>query len=478
MKKVFIALGILLVGGAGVIGIAAARFEERIKPNTYVGIVPVGDLNREEAAKKLRLWWETERRIELALNVALIGKEIGKATPGKLGVTIDDVGSIEALPLDSFWDSTQREVTGSEPEKRVFDVKFKSNGENTNWLTTLVKSSVGQPRPARVRFEKGAVIREPEVPSYEVDAENLVSAIESALKDKTPVDVPVKQGEKAISDDQLGMIKEVVAEFSTSFNSGQTSRTTNLDLASKKIDGYIMMPGDIFSFNDVVGRRTVQDGYREAPVLVSGRHETGIGGGICQVSGTLYNAVLLSNLKIVKRQNHSARVMYLPVGRDATVSYPSLDFQFQNNTGGPISVSRSFARGKLTFRILGTKVKGQSVSIETVGHRSWGNGVRYVTDNSLAAGRQRTIEGGASGHAIATYRVVKQDGKVVKRELIDRSHYPGAKTVIAIGRARPKAPVAQSTSAPAGSSGSATSTPKPPPAGGNEDSIPVPPPTR
>jgi vancomycin resistance protein YoaR len=444
MKKVLLALGVIAGSGVLALGLMASRFEQKIKPNTFVGPVPVGDLSKDDAAKRLRLWWETERRVERTVIIPGSRGPAIKATPGKLGMTIDDFGSLEALPLDSFWDSAQRTVSSANPERTSVGLKFKPNGQDSKWLAKLVEKSVGTPRPARVSFANGQILREPEISGSTLDAEALPETVAAALESGSQeITVPVKEAPKRIPDDQLNQITDVVAEFSTKFPTRQANRNANLALASGEIDGHILMPGEIFSFNEHLGERKASEGYKVAGVYVNGRHDVAIAGGICQVSGTLYNAAVLANLKIVQRQNHSMPVAYLPVGRDASVSYPSLDLKFQNTMDTPIAISRSFEPGRLTFRILGKKVPGQEVVIQTSGHRSWGTGVKYVHDGSLAPGKSKVIERGSAGHAVNTYRIVKVNGQVVKRELLNSSRYPGGKRIIARNAKAQAAPVGE-----------------------------------
>jgi vancomycin resistance protein YoaR len=153
------------------------------------------------------------------------------------------------------------------------------------------------------------------------------------------------------------------------------------------------------------------------------------------VSGTLYNAVLLANLKVKHRENHSMPVAYLPVGRDATVDYGTKDLRFENSTDHPIAIYSSYVTGRLTFGVLGLKEPGLSVEIVTSGHKSWSRGIQYVTDKTLPPGKTKVVEKGASGHQIDTYRVVKKDGVEVKREYLGRSHYAGGVRIIARGPA-------------------------------------------
>lgn len=459
MKKILIG-GLAVLGASGVgLSVTAARFVPTIRPNTQIGIVPVGGLTKEEAGKKLRIWWDSERTKQLTLKNNLIKTPLPPMTPGKLGITIDDAGSVDQCELSDFWAAAQSTVTGSQYEKKVLDVKFKSGSGDLGSLKKLVKSAIGEPRPAKVVFVGGVIQREPEVTTFELDEEGLSKAVLEGLTSTGTVDLPLKEAPKKLPDDELAKISDVMAEFSTKFPAHQTARNTNLRLASSKLNGHILMPGEQLSFNGTVGRRTVKDGYRVAPVLVNGRHDTGLGGGICQVSTTLYNASLLADIKIAKRSNHSLPSAYVPLGRDATVDYGTLDFVIENNQPHPIAVTSTYETGKLTFRILGQKVPGKTVKIVTSGASGWGNGVKTVVDRSLPPGTRRVIEKGSSGRAISSYRVVYQDGVEVRRDSLGKSIYRGSPRIIAVNNA-PKAP---KPAAPAASEPPSTPEPQIPP---------------
>ncbi len=439
MKKVLIG-GLAVLGATGVgLTVTAARFVPTIRPNTQIGVVAVGGLTKEEAAKKLRIWWESERKKELRLTNNLIKTPLPPMTPGKLGISLDDAASVDQCELSDFWGAAQSTVSGGEYEKKELDVKFKSGSSDLGNLKKLVKSAIGKPRPARVLFTGGVIKREPEVTTFELDEAGLPEAVLTGLEGTGSVEIPLKEAPKRLPDAELAKITEVMGEFSTKFPAHQTARNTNIRLASDKLDGQILMPGEQLSFNTVVGRRTVKDGYKVAPVLVNGRHDTGIGGGICQVSSTLYNASLFADIKIAKRSNHSLPSSYVPLGRDATVDYGTLDFVIENNQSHPIAVSSTFETGKLTFRILGTKTPGKTVKIVASGATGWGNGVKTVVDRSLPPGSQRIVEKGSSARAVNTYRVVYQDGKEVRRDSLGRSIYRGSPRIIAVNNA-PSAP--------------------------------------
>lgn len=147
---------------------------------------------------------------------------------------------------------------------------------------------------------------------------------------------------------------QTLGTCTTKFARSNTNRNTNIQLATKACNGYVIQPGATFSFNTVVGQRTKARGYKEAGVYVNGKTDTGVGGGICQVSSTLFNAALESNMTIVSRQAHSLPVSYLPRGRDATVSWGGPEFKFKNPYDFPVMIGTYYDKGgALTMSILG-----------------------------------------------------------------------------------------------------------------------------
>lgn len=141
--------------------------------------------------------------------------------------------------------------------------------------------------------------------------------------------------------------KKTIGQYTTYYNSRNKNRSHNIMLASQAINNYVVLPGEIFSFNKVVGKRTKEKGYLQAPVIVRGELSEGIGGGICQVSSTLFNAVDKAGLHIVQRYSHSRDVAYVRPGRDATVSWYGPDFVFQNKYAYPIMIRASSSNGSM-----------------------------------------------------------------------------------------------------------------------------------
>jgi vancomycin resistance protein YoaR len=427
MKKGIIATLILGAStGLGVV-VAAAKHETVAAPGSKVGPVVVAGLTREAATAKIRTWWESEKMRDISLSLPNSEKAV-KARPGQLGFTVDDQLSVQPVSFRDFWEDTKA-LWDKSDEGKSFPIKFKKVGEN-----------VESPKPARLTYEGGQFIRTHEVPGMELDANEVGPAVLTALQGNGSAPLVLKTSEPKISNQELDAINEVRTEFSTSFSEGKVSRSSNIRTAAARINGIVLAPGDRFSFNGTVGRRTAASGFKEAGVYKDGKHDIDYGGGICQVSTTLYNAALFADLKIAKRSNHSMPVPYVPLGRDATVDWNGIDLVIENNLETPIALSSSVSGGRITFRILGKKDPSLKVEMIASGSRSWSAGQQTIKDPSLPAGVTKVIERGTAGRAISTWRVVYKDGVEVRRDTIGESYYRGGKRIVAVGTGAPKAP--------------------------------------
>ena len=194
---------------------------------------------------------------------------------------------------------------------------------------------------------------------------------------------------------------DLLSSFSTRYSTSAVDRTTNLRLAAEKINGTVLMPGETFSYNQVVGARTIAAGYKEAPIYVQGKVVDGLGGGICQITSTLYNAVVLANLEIVERTNHQFVPSYVTASRDATVVYGSIDFKFKNTRDYAVKLVCSVSGGVASFQIFGLKGDNEyDVSISS-----------YVTGTN------------STSIYSEAYKILKQNGQIVSQELLSRDVY-------------------------------------------------------
>ena len=452
MVKYFALGGIAIVGSGGAfVGVQAANYQQKIQPNVMVGDMNVGGLTKEEAAKRIRVWWEGRRVEKLELTSKSLPKTLAPMSATQLGVQVDDQATVQNLPLDNFGQVLKDKVAGGPGEEPAhFKIVFKTFPTDYSPISKLVKEMTPAPKPAKARLEKGVILLTKETSSLKLDTTELPALVKGAVeRGDHAIELPIVEAPKRVPDEALAQIKDVVASYTTHFSAGNRPRATNIRIASNKLDGYVLMPGETASFNGVVGERTVKDGYQVAGVFKNGKHDVGLGGGICQVSGTLFNALMYGNLKIVRRQNHSLTVPYLPAGRDATVDYGNLDLAFKNDSDKPVAISSLWTPGTLTFRVLGTKDPNVEIKVATSNYKSWERGTETVVDRSLKPGSRKVLEYGASAHSVDTIRYVYRNGKLEKKELISHSSYAGAKRVVAVGPSVAPNPATALTTTPA-----------------------------
>ncbi len=275
---------------------------------------------------------------------------------------------------------------------------------------------------------------------------NIIKQIENQYD--TEKVLPVKFIEPKITTSvfEANLFRDVLSTASTSFSTNtvnNANRAVNMKLATSKIDGTILLPGDVFSFNEVVGPRTAERGYLPANSYVGGKIVKDIGGGICQVSTTLYNSTLKADLETVSRSNHMFTVSYVPFGLDAAVDYASsVDFKFRNNTNMPIKIQgKVTSDNRVVFTIIGTNENpNKTVEFTTVQVSSTPAPVKYIYDSNLPEGQKVVVDNGMTGYVIDTYKIVKINGEVQSKTKIHRSTYRTLDKTIKVGTKKvPKA---------------------------------------
>lgn len=245
--------------------------------------------------------------------------------------------------------------------------------------------------------------------------------------------IPLKITKPNITTNQIGTeaFPDLLASYSTTFSTKAANRTTNIRLASNKINGVVLMPGEQFSYNKVVGKRTAQAGFKSAPAYSGGKVVNDIGGGICQVSSTLYNTALRANLEIIKRSNHRFATGYVPLSTDATVSWGGPEFIFKNSRKYPIKIVSKVNGGKITVDIYGCKEETEyevvikSETLQTIPMKT-----EYRTNAALPAGTTKTVQKGHGGYKSRAYRILKLNGKVVSKQLLSTDTYAQLPTII------------------------------------------------
>ncbi|MBP3284908.1 MAG: VanW family protein [Clostridia bacterium] len=225
-----------------------------------------------------------------------------------------------------------------------------------------------------------------------------------------------------------------LSSFTTYFNVNEKERTENVTLSANFINDVILMPGQEFSYNTTVGERSVERGFKTAKVYSQGQVVDGLGGGICQTSSTLYNAVVKADLEVLERRNHSLPVSYVKLGTDATVVYGTTDFRFKNNQQYPIKITAKISGGSLTVKILGINTHPErTVEFRTETIAVLPYSVKEIVDENLTTGQRVVIQSGKKGYKVKSYRVTKENGEVVSEKLISTDTYSPVAEIAKVG---------------------------------------------
>ena len=345
-----------------------------------------------------------------------------------------------------------------------FSNKFKNAIKLDNNIVEL-NIEVEEIEPEKINIERiySEVHTEPKDAYYEtnpfkiyphVDGVDFAITIDEAkqllIEEKEEYIIPLKITKPKVTTNNLGIgaFPDLLSTFSTKYYVANVNRTTNLELAAKKINGTVLSPGEEFSYNKVVGERTIAAGFKNAAVFENGQVVDGLGGGICQISSTLYNSVLLANLEIVSRRNHGFLTSYLKAGLDATVVYGTTDFKFKNNRNYPIKIVTSVKGGVAKIDIYGVKedtdyrVEIQSSVLSTTPYKT-----KYIDDPTLELGKEVVEQAGTNGCKSITYKLLYKDGELISKTTISTDTYGAMQKIVRRGT-KQTAPVVAPVSTP------------------------------
>lgn len=290
--------------------------------------------------------------------------------------------------------------------------------------------------------EKFEVIRDVEGISFD---KSQAQEMYEATKDGEKLEIKLVKDTPKVKVEDLNdvLFKDVLGEFTTTYDQSYTARVTNLQVASNNMNGTILYPGDEFSYNKVVGERTAARGFKKAHVFAGGKVVDGLGGGICQVSSTLYNAVLLANLEITSRTAHMMHTGYVKPSFDATVVYGSIDFKFKNNRETPIKIVSTVKNGYATVKIYGIKIEDDPiVELESVILKT----IKYTTvtnyDDTMLEGTSKVTQSPMNGYVSEGYKILKDTaGNVISRTLISKDSYKQTSKIVSVGTKKVEQPV-------------------------------------
>ena len=378
-------------------------------------------INEEEAKNKIE---------EIGSNIPGIVVEPGYSiegnkliiTNGKEGIKIDTENLIKKLKLNL------KDINNKEQNIEIPVINKEPEEINIEKIYEEVHKEVKD-----AYYTKEPFTIYPEVEGVDFNLEEAKTILQ---EDKEQYEIELTITKPKVTIAQIGSeaFPDLLGTYSTKYDGGNTDRTTNLRIACRKINDKVVLPGETFSYNKTLGERTPAAGYKNAKVYENGEVVDGIGGGICQISSTLYNSVLKANMDIVERRNHQFVTSYTPAGRDATVVYGLTDFKFKNTRKTAVRIKASCSNGIATVSIYGIKDENEyDVSFNTKTISTIPFTVKYVDDNSLPAGTEKVKQKGANGIITETYIVKSLNGKVVSSNLLSKDTYNAMQRIILRG---------------------------------------------
>ena len=418
-------------------------YNDRIYPGVYIDNVQVGGMTKGEAAEAVRKvhedvssffdiviavgnenWHVNSERVPVSRNIEEV---VEKAFASGRGNSASLAGNA-ATPFEER--VSQASAMRSNPV--TFATKQDYDHEALRALTDGIVNYVNRdPVNSTVHsfdFKTQTFTFTDDRPGARIDPDDLYSRVAELLDDgvtkKELRIVPEKILAEVTKTELMNRFGLISAYTTTTTSDGK--RNTNIQLSAEAISGKTVLPGEIFSFNAATGERTAAKGYQEAPAISGGQSKDEVGGGVCQTSSTLFNAVARADLEIIERNPHAWPSHYIEKGFDATVNWPGLDFKFKNNTEWPVFIIAGYSKRKVTVNIYGMSL-GSDVRIdlesEVVRTIPKPEGTNYVINTSLAPGESKKTVTGRQGYEVNTWKVWYQGNREIKREILFKTTY-------------------------------------------------------
>lgn len=308
-----------------------------------------------------------------------------------------------------------------------------------------------EPKNASIDISSGNISIIPEESGKTIDKDELhnklIESINGDLGQDVELTFELKEKEADIKSDDLEKITGKISDYSSNYANTGDGRVKNMEIAAGIINGTIVMPGEEFSYNALIGDTTPDKGYEKANTYVGNKVVPDYGGGICQVSTTLYRAVMRANIRSTERTNHSLTVSYSEPGLDATVANPYLDYKFVNTYDFPIYIQGYVSGGVVNFTIYGNVEAMGNKTYDLVNEilEKYDPKVKYEEDSSMAAGTEKVESYGMPGYKASSYQVTYENGVEVNREFIATDIYMTTDTVIKKGTMKKEEPKKEET---------------------------------
>lgn len=436
LKKLKIAIffSLLIVSLGNVVLSNAIEFEGKIHKNIYVRDIDLSNLTKKEAIKKINKIIDDNNTFSLSLNDE---KYVFSKSDIETDYNVEEVvEKAYSIGRDKGIISNMKTKSSLAMGKKIIlDYSIAYDEKKLDkYLRELNKKIYIKPTSATIRIIDGKIVITKGKNGYKLNKNELKDIIIRKLKDMNneEVVIPTLSVKAFYSYNDLSKINTVLGSFETYFNPNNYNRSINIKLAANATSNVLLDKGEVFSFNSHIQDSHINKYLKEAPVIINGKQEKGIGGGMCQVSSTIYNAALYSDMKIINVRNHTIPSPYIDMGRDATVSGGIIDLKFSNKFDTPILIHNKIIGNKLVCTIYGNEKDKKDIEVITETTNILQNRIVRKNSEKYDLGVKSIEQKGRKGYNVQTYRVYKSDlGD--RSEYIGQSYYPPQDKIIIYG---------------------------------------------
>lgn len=479
----FLVLGIMFV----LIGAYVCFAYNKVKPDdnticsgVYIEKVNVGGMTKEQAEAAVL---EYASRLGTRMLEVDVGGQRVQSTLAALGYSCSAKEAIEQAVTQGKSGNVLADyarLREIQENHIVLDLVFSySDKKLKKFVAEDCGSKCQKAKSSKIKMKSGKLVYTEAREGVTIDIEGTVNGIKTALREQENADVvkvaaTVVREQPAVTKEEASRCKDKLGSFTTTFNAASISRSKNVANAARLINGSVVYPGQTFSVHDTISPLTEENGYYDAPSYSNGQVVDSVGGGVCQVSTTLYNAILRAELEIVERSPHSMLVTYVSPSMDAAIAGDYKDFKFRNNTDVPIYIEGGTYSGNIFFRVYGeeTRKSGRKVTFESETIETIAPGADKVTyDPTKPASYFAVTQEAHQGCRAILWKIVTENGKTQKTQVNTSTYKAEPRYVVrgGAGTAPSGKPKATEKPSPSDKKGNQGQTPK---------RTPVPKPTR
>ncbi len=420
---------------AAIIAAGAAPFlwvkQDAAIPGMRLNGKSVGGMGREELVSLIK---DKNQKLKTGKLLLTHGEIREEWTLESLGARYDESKIEDVLSVGrsgnllSDWLVRWKTLLSGSTERSLLVYDAGAVKEKIGELSDKYGKSVQEPMP--VFNHDGSVTFSAGIPYLKIDEDKLMKVVGDSLADADfpKVELPVTEEKKPnITSEEAAKFNTVLAKYTTYFGYNP-NRSRNIEISAGSISGTVVQPGERFSYNDTTGARSPDNGYLEAPVIINGKLEPDYGGGVCQVSTTLFNAVMLAGLEVTDRVSHFSPAVYVPIGQDATVAYDYIDFRFKNQLKNPVYIYTFYVPGEITCYIIGAREDKPEIAHVLLQHS---DPIEFKTVEKVDPEQkeEKTTEYGHEGYSASILQYAKwEDGRIYQDTF--ESYYDPVDTVI------------------------------------------------